>query len=167
MTDNKELIRSARAHIDGFNGKNDLRFGPNMLANMLIDVTNALEAAQAQMQEAVERATAAAYGACHDKLDEHDGIPCKVADSWGVPIAEDAARTKWQDGYEHGQMDAANSWQYAIQNLTPQSARDWLAAHDKEIVERERERCAQVVESLWAHRTCQEVADAIRAGGEQ
>jgi hypothetical protein len=30
----------------------------------------------------------------------------------------------------------------------------------------ERERCAKVVESLWAFRTCAEVAAAIRKGGE-
>jgi hypothetical protein len=43
-----------------------------------------------------------------------------------------------------------------------------LARWRDEAVQAEREACAEAVESLWAYRTCSEVAAAIRArkGGE-
>jgi hypothetical protein len=45
---------------------------------------------------------------------------------------------------------------------------DLIAAMIDEAVQAEREACAETVESLWAYRTCSEVAAAIRArkGGE-
>jgi hypothetical protein len=45
---------------------------------------------------------------------------------------------------------------------------DLIAAMIEEAVQAEREACAETVESLWAYRTCSEVAAAIRArkGGE-
>jgi hypothetical protein len=45
---------------------------------------------------------------------------------------------------------------------------DLIAAMIEEAVQAEREACAEAVESLWAYRTCSEVAVAIRArkGGE-
>jgi hypothetical protein len=45
---------------------------------------------------------------------------------------------------------------------------DALARWRDEAVQAEREACAEAVESLWAYRTCSEVAAAIRArkGGE-
>jgi hypothetical protein len=46
---------------------------------------------------------------------------------------------------------------------------DLIAAMIDEAVQAEREACAETVESLWAYRTCSEVAAAIRArkGGEE
>jgi hypothetical protein len=41
---------------------------------------------------------------------------------------------------------------------------DLIAAMIEEAVQAEREACAEAVESLWAYRTCSEVAAAIRAG---
>jgi hypothetical protein len=45
---------------------------------------------------------------------------------------------------------------------------DRIAAMIDEAAQAEREACAETVESLWAYRTCSEVAAAIRArkGGE-
>jgi hypothetical protein len=40
---------------------------------------------------------------------------------------------------------------------------DLIAAMIDEAVQAEREACAETVESLWAYRTCSEVAAAIRA----
>lgn len=51
MTNHRELIRSARAYLNGLHGNTALKVGPNMLANMLADVTNALEASEAQCVE--------------------------------------------------------------------------------------------------------------------
>jgi hypothetical protein len=40
---------------------------------------------------------------------------------------------------------------------------DMIPAMIEEAVQAEREACAETVESLWAYRTCSEVAAAIRA----
>lgn len=121
MTDHKELIERLREEAEHILGQPDFVGSPDYSSRLICQAADALEAAQAQMQEAVERATAVAYGAANDE---------------------------WQNVKVEGGTAMAAVLAYAsrIRALTPQSARDWLAAHDKEIVELERERCVKIAD---------------------
>ena len=72
----------------------------------------------------------------------------------------------WIEGAVSGRV-----WEHDKQScLSPHeyTRTDLIAAMIDEAVQAEREACAETVESLWAYRTCSEVAAAIRArkGGE-
>lgn len=147
MTDNKELIERARKGIvsNGDHAGEITLIDAEATERLIADLANALEAAQVQMQEAY---TAGVEGA---PLIAKEIYAEATASAYGAAVS-----VKYDPKYGKDWLGMSA----AVLDLTPASARDWLAAHDKEIVER----CAKIAEDKvhgW------NAAAAIRAGGEQ
>lgn len=178
MTDHKELIKRADALLKG---ESCAKFDA---LNMVEELANALEAAQAQMQEAVAvEVKPLEWVSWDEKLNYPSTTVITDFGSWYKIDTSEARFGKGsfpvfyrQDCHSNfsrildaetleSAKDAAQAdYQRRILSaiITPASARDWLAQHDREIVERERERCAKIVDY---RSPC--LAAAIRAGGEQ
>lgn len=164
MTDHKELIETLR--------KLAVRSNDGYLCGPALQAADALEAAQAQMQEAYTAGV--------------EGAPLVAKEIYAEATAAVKTQVSRILNYveQHGRPDWANlgAWAHALEiagmrvrdDITPASARDWLAQHDREIVER----CAHIAECRWEFWTpdgdtwrdisaCKNIAAAIRAGGEQ
>lgn len=105
------------------------------------------KAAADAIEAAWAEATAAAYGAAMTRMA-------------GLASAEYSINNT----YEGEIFDHARG---SVASLTPQSARDWLAAHDAEVYRRGqedmRERAAEVAYQWWDDDDSQELRDIIRA----
>jgi hypothetical protein len=84
--------------------------------------------------------------------------------SWWLDDAPSSTRTVERDEAHAKAAAQADYTARIISSLDLEALARWR----DEAVQAEREACAETVESLWAYRTCSEVAAAIRArkGGE-